>query len=123
MRCKRRRADCSYSASALIKQTVARLRLSEELASVDVASEPAARNAAEIVETIGVRAIEQPRPAAELGERKAARRRMVACGLILLDRGADYRASRGAGCGADGRAANMTSGRGANDCAGRSSGS
>src|SRR6202140_1503484 len=74
------------SANALIvptsRQTVARSRLSEKLASVDVASESAARDAAEIVETIGVRAIEQPRPAAELGERKAARRRMVACSVI-----------------------------------------
>jgi hypothetical protein len=74
---------------ALIKQTVARLRLSKELASVDVTSEPAARDAAEIVETIGVRAIEQSRPAAELGVRKAARRQMVAYSLILLDCCAD----------------------------------
>ena len=86
MRCKRKRADVFLQRGAPIKQTVARLRLSEELASVDVTSESAARDAAEIVKTIGLRAIEQPRPAAELGERKAARRRMVACSLILLDR-------------------------------------
>lgn len=89
MRCKRKRADVFLQRGAPIKQTVARLRLSEELASVDVTSESAARDAAEIVKTISVRAIEQPRPAAELGKRKAARRRMVACSLILLNRCAD----------------------------------
>src|SRR5207249_11737868 len=82
------------------------LRPAEQSAVIDVASEPAVRNAAKIIHPTGVRAIIKPGSASIASVRiTARRRRSVASRLVLFDGRADQSAGRCAGSSPDGGAA------------------